>query len=123
MDSVHEDLFIRIPVWGNGIEQKTGMFRILAPLSTFGILALAPENIPNRGLPDEELAQYRAISVATQYYKKGITENEAFESNLAVVRAAHITSFRNTPLVVLSRGYWDAAPFLSTAENQQAWEA
>lgn len=123
VDSVHEDLFIRLPFWRKAIEQKLRVFRILAPLSTFGILALAPESIPNRGLPDEALAQYRAISVATQYYWVGITESEAFEKNLAEVRAAHMTSLGNLPLIVLSRGYWDTMPFLSKAENQQAWEA
>ena len=55
-------------------------------------------------------------------YQIGIIENEAFEKNLAEVRAAHATSFEK-PLIVLSRGYWHAMPFLSEAENQQAWEA
>jgi hypothetical protein len=99
------------------------MFRILEPLSQLGMLALAQENIPDRGLPDETLGQYRAISVATKYFETGINENEAFEKNLGEVRAAHINSLGNTPLIVLSRGYWDAMPFLSKAENQHAWEA
>jgi hypothetical protein len=90
-----------------------------------GLQATQPTNIcaiPNRGLPNNALAQYRAIAVATRYFETGVAENEMFEKNLAEARDAHINSFGNLPLVVLSRGYWDPLPGLSEAENQQAWQ-
>lgn len=123
VDAAPTDLFTRVPVWGKAIEQKLGFFRTLAPLSTFGLLALAPNNIPNRGFPDEALAQYRTVSVATDYYETCIAENELFASNLAEVRSANIVDFGNLPLIVLSRGRWDTMPGLSNAENEQARQA
>lgn len=122
VDAAHDELFNRIPVWRKPIEQKIGMFRTLASLSSFGLLALAPESIPNRGLPNNALAQYRAIAVTTRYFETGVAENEMFEKNLAEARDAHMNSFGNLPLVILSRGYWDPVPGLSEAENQQAWQ-
>ncbi len=123
VDGAPDDLFVRVPVWRKAIEQKLGLFRTLAPLSSFGLLALAPESIPNRGLPDEALAQYRAISAATRYFQTVIAENEAFEKNLDQVRAAGITSFGNMPLIVVSRGIWVSLPGLSRVEDQQSWLA
>lgn len=100
--------------------RKVGLYRALAPLSSFGLLALAPGSIPNRGMPEDVLAQYRAIAVSTSYFQTGVAENETFESNLAEVRNANI-SLRDKPLMVVSRGYWDAMPGFSETENQQAW--
>lgn len=122
VDSAPDDLFIRVPVWQKAIEQKIRMFRILAPLSWFGFLALAPENIPNHGLPEETLDRYRAILVATPFFRTGISENVTFEDNLTEVRARDVAGFGSMPLVVLSRGYWDAMP-ISESENQYAWQA
>lgn len=123
VDSAHEDLFTRIPIWRKANEPMLGLFRTLAPLSSFGVLALAPDNIPNRGLPDGALTQYRAILVTTRYFETAIAETESFEKNLTEVRAANTTSLGNIPLIVLSRGFWEPLPGISEAENQQAWQA
>lgn len=122
VDAAPDDLFVRMPNWRNAIETKIRFFRTLAALSSSGLLAFAPGNIPNRGLPEEALAQYRAIAVSTDYFRTGIAESEMFESNLAEVRNAKI-SLHKLPLIVISRGYWEAMPGLSEAENQQAWQA
>ncbi|HEY5729100.1 MAG TPA: alpha/beta hydrolase [Anaerolineales bacterium] len=122
VDSAPTNLFNRVPVWSRAIEQKLGFYRTLAPLSSFGLLAFAPNKIPNRGFPDDALAQYRAISVATDYYQAGIAENELFASNLAEVGSANI-AFGDLPLIVLSRGRWDAMPGLTEEENAQARQA
>jgi pimeloyl-ACP methyl ester carboxylesterase len=123
VDSAHDDLFARIPTWRKANEQMLGLFRTLALLSSVGILALAPDNIPNRGLPDEALAQYQAILVTTRYFETAIAETESFEKNLTEVRAANITSLGDIPLIVLSREVWEPLPSVSEAENQQAWQA
>jgi len=120
-DSAPDDLFLRVPSWKNPIEGKLGLFRTLAPMSSFGLLALTPQSIPNRGLPDDVLAQYRAIAVSTKYFGTGIAENEAFESNLAEVRDANVSIF-DKPLIVISRGYWDPMPGFSEKDNKFAWQ-
>jgi len=121
VDAAPDDLFNRVPSWGNAIEGKLGLYRTLAPMSSFGLLAFTPGSIPNRGLPDEVLTQYRAIAVSTNYFQTGVSENESFESNLAEVRDANV-NLGDMPLIVISRGYWDSIPGFSDAENQQAWQ-
>lgn len=123
VDAAPDDLFVRVPKWRNPIQQKLGLYRTLAPLGSLGLLAMVSENIPDRGLPEETVVQYRAIAAATRYFQTGIAENEAFETNLDQVRAARNTTFGNIPLVVVSRGVWEAMPGLSEVENQQAWQA
>jgi len=121
VDAAPDDLFIRVTSWKNAIEGKLGLYRTLAPMSSFGLLAFTPSSIPNRRLPDDALAQYRAIAVSTAYFQTGVLEDEAFEGNLAEVRAANV-NLGEMPLVVISRGYWDPIPGFSNAENQQAWQ-
>jgi len=121
VDAAPDELFIRIPNWVDAIEGKLGLYRTLAPLSSFGLLAFTPQSIPNRGLPENVLAQYRAIAVSTDYFQTGIAEDEAFQDNLTEVRNANI-SLHDMPLVVISRGYWDPMPGFSGSENQQAWQ-
>ena len=73
-------------------------------------------------MPEAAVDQYRAIAVSTDYFRTGIAEREAFESNLAEIQDANI--FLDVmPLIVISRGYWDAMPGFSETENQQAWQA
>ncbi|HSM72261.1 MAG TPA: alpha/beta hydrolase [Anaerolineales bacterium] len=121
VDAAPDELFIRVPNWDDAIQGKLGLYRTLAPLGSFGLLAFTPQSIPNRGLSEDVLAQYRAIAVSTDYFQTGIAENEAFQDNLTEVRSANI-SLPDMPLVVISRGYWDAIPGFSEAENQQAWQ-
>jgi pimeloyl-ACP methyl ester carboxylesterase len=120
VDSAPDDLFLRIPRWRDAIEGKLGLYRTLAPLSSSGLLTFALKSIPSRGLADDVLAQYRAIAVSTRYFQTGVAENEAFESNLAEIRAANV-NLGDMPLSVISRGYWVPMPGFSEDENQQAW--
>ncbi len=120
VDAAPDDLFVRLPFWRNAIEGKLGLYGTLAPMSSFGLLAFTPGSIPDRGMPDDALAQYRAIAVSTDYFHTGIAENEAFEGNLAQVRNANI-DLGDIPLIVISRGYWDSIAGFSEIENQQAW--
>ena len=122
VDTAPDDLFVRVPFWRNAIEGKLGLYRTLAPMSSFGLLAFTPGSIPNRGMPDDTLAQYRVIAVSTDYFQTCVAENEAFENNLAQVRNANI-DLADMPLIVISRGYWDAIPGFSEIENQKAWQA
>jgi len=121
VDAAPDDLFTRIPGWRNAIGGKLKLYRTLAPMSSFGLLAFTPQSIPNRGMPNDVLAQYRAIAVSTNYFQTGIAENAIFENNLMEVRNAHL-DLGNIPLIVISRGYWDPMPSFSGIENQQAWQ-
>jgi len=122
VDAAPDDLFVRVPFWRTAIEGKLGLYRTLAPMSSFGLLAFTPGSIPNRGMPEDVFAQYRSIVVSTNYFQTGIAENEAFEFNLAQVGNVNI-DLGDMPLIVLSRGYWDPMPGFSESENQQAWQA
>lgn len=123
VDSVHEEQLARIPALHKAVGQLLGLFRTLAPLGSFGALALAPaESLPDPGLPAEALAQYRAIMVTTGYFETAIAEVEAYEENLTALRVGSMVPLGSMPLVVLSRGRWDPIPGLSEAENQQAWQ-
>ena len=123
VDSAHEEQFFRYPESVLKASQDlAGQFRMFALLNSTGVLALAPQNIPNRVLPDDVLAQYRAILVTTRYFETHLAELNALEGSYAEVLALHMTSLENSPLIVLRRGYWDATPLLSDADNQQLWE-
>ena len=125
VDSAHEEQTVRVPALKKAVGQQDGQFRTLAYMNSFGLLALSPENIPNRGYPNEALAQYRAILATTGYFKTAIAETEALDQSFAEVRAAQITSLGNLTLIVLSRGLPYPLPGMSQSENQQyeqAWK-
>ncbi len=121
VDAAPVDLFLRVPAWEGLIAQKTGLYRTLAALDSLGLLAFTPTSIPTRGLPEDAASAYQALAASTDYFSTAVSENEAFQSNLAEVRDAKVT-LGSIPLVVISRGYWDPVPGLSSAENAQAWD-
>jgi len=125
VDSACEEQTIRVGALQKAAEQVLGQFRTLAQLSSFGLLALSPDDIPARGLPDQALAQYRAILATTNYFEMAIAETEALEKSFAEVRAAKMTRLGDVPLSVLSRGLSEPLPGISEADNQQyeqAWQ-
>lgn len=129
VDAGHEELFTRLPAWREAGGAITGLFQVLGGMSSLGIMALAPESIPNRGLPDEALAQYRAILATTGYFQASIVEVQNFEANLAELPAAGATSLGDLPLIVLSERLWQplaGVPGVSEAESQRfqpEWQA
>jgi pimeloyl-ACP methyl ester carboxylesterase len=125
VDAAHEALSQRIPALQRAPQQVAGQFRNLAWLTALGILALAPEDIPGRGLTGVALARYRAILATTHFFDTAAAESEAIEPSYAAMRQLNITSLGNIPLVVLSRGLADPLPDASDAENrayEQAWK-
>jgi pimeloyl-ACP methyl ester carboxylesterase len=122
VDSMHEALAIRIPEAVKAVQEMTGQFRIFALLSSSGIMALAPQNVPNPGLPDNAYAQYQAITVTTRGFETHIAEAKAIEESSTEARALHMTSFGETPLIVLSAGRGQSIPSYTEVEDQQLWE-
>jgi pimeloyl-ACP methyl ester carboxylesterase len=123
VDAAHEDLFFNIPELLEADDQVLKMFKSLERLTLFGILAMAPDNIPNRGLPANVYEQYKAILASTNYFETAIAESLLFEESLNTVRDLHDPSLGDIPLIVISRGVWDPLPNLSEKENEQAWLA
>lgn len=108
------------PPPGQLVDAGSGVAPYLGPVELIRTAGPGAGQYPKPGMPEDVLAQYRAIAVSTSYFQTGVAENETFESNLAEVRNANI-SLRDKPLMVVSRGYWDAMPGFSETENQQAW--
>lgn len=130
VDSAHEEMNIHrsaaVPKFAellkDEIEQWAGQFRTFGLLSSTGIMALAPQSIPNRGFPEEAYAQYQAILATTSFFETAIDEANALEEGFANPRIFHTTSLGDMPLIVLSAGRWEPDPALSDAENQQIKE-
>lgn len=119
VDAAHEALSLRVPALQRAEQRVTGQFRFLSWLTAFGILALSPDNIPDRGLTGVALERYRAILATTHFFDTAAAETETIERSYAGVRKLNITSLGNIPLVVLSRGRPDPLPGASEAENRQ----
>lgn len=126
VDSLHEDQTIRDSEYAKANLDEARQFRLFALLNSTGIMALAPQSIPNLGLPDDAYARWQASLATTDFFKTTLAELDAQEGSCAEVRAMKITSFGNMPLIVLSAGHQDAIASLSEVENQrrqEAWQA
>jgi len=104
------------------LQEGIGQSRMLALLNSTGMFALAPQTIPNPGLPDEAYAQLQATTATSGLFKTNLAELSVMEESCAEVRALRITSFGDLPLIVLSAGREETIASLSDAENQQRWE-
>ena len=121
VDSTHEEQYGRLPGAKSTITDQGRQFRMLGILSSTGFMALAPQAIPNPGMPDEIFAQNKVTWATTGHLTTAAEEISAMLESTAEVRALHITSFGDLPLSVLSAGLEIQIPFLSIAENQQYW--
>lgn len=87
---------------------------------------MSPDSIPERGLSGEALAQYRAVLATTGYFETAVSETTSLDDSFAEVRATNITTFGDTPLIILSQGLPDPLLGISEANNQQyeqTWQA
>jgi len=126
VDSMHEEQVARLPGFANSIMDQARQFRMLGLLSSTGFMALAPQTIPNPGVPEEVFAQYKAIWATTEYFPTIAAELNAIEESTAEMRALQISSFGNLPLSVLTAGIYGSDPSISDAENQRVkeeWQA
>jgi len=122
VDSMHEALAVRFPESVEAIQGMTGPYRMFAFLSSSGIMALAPQNVPNPGLPEDAYAQYQAITATSRGFETFLAELNATEESSTEARALHMTSFGDMPLIILSAGHRQAIPSFTDAENQQLEE-
>jgi pimeloyl-ACP methyl ester carboxylesterase len=119
VDSAHEGQAIRVPAMAKAAGQMIGQFHTLSVMENFGLLALSPEQIPDRGLTGEALDQYRSILATTQYFAAAANETESMYANMTTGPVVEPISLKNLPLIVLSRGLPEPLPGMSKLENQQ----
>lgn len=102
VDATHEEQSLRIEALREAAGQTAHQFRTLARLSALGFLALSPERIPDRGLPDEAAAQYRAVLAATDYFGAASSElcRSAFGRQITVEQSGHDIHLQQPQLVV-----------------------
>lgn len=125
VDSSHEEQEQRIEALANAVPDFVGQFETLGQMSTLGVLAMSPQDIPDRGLKGEALDQFRAILSTTGYFETAVSETQAISDSFAEVRNANITSLGDIPLVVLTRGLPDPIPGASEADNlayENTWQ-
>jgi pimeloyl-ACP methyl ester carboxylesterase len=126
VDAAHEDYLQRVPEIIPGLDRTVKEFRTLSWISGLGLMALAPERIPARGLEGETLARYRAVLATSHFFDTAGDETAAFEQNLAAARALPLGTLDVMPLVVLSRGQPEPLAFLSVEQNaryEREWAA
>jgi pimeloyl-ACP methyl ester carboxylesterase len=119
VDSAHEAQGARTPHLRTALAQLTGQFRVLALLNRWGLIALAPAQIPNRGLPADALAQYRARLAVSGYFEAAIAESRAFATSLDDRTTHQPVALSDLPLIVISRGQPAPVPGLSASEQGQ----
>ncbi len=131
VDAQHEDQFSRLPT---EIQQnlKAMFAQDNQTLSLFraviasGIGALVPAigaEADNPQLPSPAREAFSAMALSDPKFIEAKTaEQDAIFESSAEVRAAHITSLGNIPLVVLYRGIEDSPmPGMTLEENKQRW--
>ncbi len=115
VDSAHTEQGARLPFLQDTADRAISQFRSLSTMSSFGLIALMPENIPNYGLPEETYKQYQAVLATTAYFDVAIAETSAFYSSTD----KELKSLGDLPLIVLSHGHPDLSLGLSKAEQNQ----
>lgn len=131
VDAQHEDQFSRL---STAIQQDIkAMFAqsnqtlpLYRAVVATGIGALVPAIgalADNPQLPSPAREAFSALALSDPRFIEAQTaEQDAIFESLEQVRAAHITSLGNIPLIVLYRGIVDSpTPGLSPEENQQWW--
>lgn len=99
----------------SALRRNIGQFRTLSFISSFGLMALSPKTIPNRGLPDEAYKQYQAVLATTNYFDGAIAESSIFYSRtLNVPKSLGVLS-----LVVLSHALPDQSIGVTGAQKEQ----
>lgn len=111
VDAAHEDQWTRIPALGSAAKVLSGQFRTLSRLVRAGMLALRPENIPDRGLDSAGAAQYRALLAASAYFREAVRELEGLRESVDQLRAARTKP--GVPVVVIRRGLAEPLPGMS----------
>jgi pimeloyl-ACP methyl ester carboxylesterase len=126
VDAAHEDYLERLPHLRALVADQARQFEQLQWIQRLGLMALAQEQIPPRGLSGRALERYRACLATGAFFRGAALETAQLERNLAAVRAAPPQLAAGLPIVILRRGQADAMPALSAAQTEAAeaeWRA
>jgi len=116
VDSAHEGQVTRLPFLKETANEFIGQFRTLSAMSSFGLMALSPATIPNRGFSDEVYKQYQAVLATTNYFDASIAESTAFYFGTPSMQTADLGDL---PLIVLSHGLPDETSDISGMQESQ----
>jgi len=116
VDSAHEEQGARLPFLKEASDKFVGQFRTFSFMNSFGLMALSPETIPNRGFADEAYKQYQAVLATTTYFDGATAESLAFYSSAPSLKVA---SLGDLPLIVLSHGLPDLSIGLTDEQQNQ----
>jgi pimeloyl-ACP methyl ester carboxylesterase len=114
VDSAHEQQIVRLPMLQEQSNQLVSQFHTFSIMSSFGLMALTPTAIPNRGFSDDVYQQYQAVLATTRYFDGAIAETESFYSPTDVLP---LVGLGDLPLVVISHGIPDGA----LGELEEEW--
>jgi pimeloyl-ACP methyl ester carboxylesterase len=113
VDPAHEAQADRIPALRDAAIAGATQFAGLQPLATWGILALSPGMIPNRGLPQDAYADYASLLATTGNFATAAEETERLGDNLAAVGGLVLP---DVPVTIVSRGGSEPLPGMSETE-------
>ena len=128
VDAAHEEQWLRYPEAVRRLQPRADkmMSRVLGLMQTAvatGLFALAPRLYPRQALsmvPEETRETYRGVMSADAKGLAAIREEYgAYQDHFAAVRAAHITSLGDIPLIVLSHGKTQPLPGLSAEVSRE----
>lgn len=116
VDSAHEEQLARLPFIKDAADAFVSQFRTLSTISSFGLMALSPTTIPNRGFPEEAYRQYQAVLATSDYFDGAIAESTEFYSGTSSMKPAEMDDL---PLIVLSHGLADITSGVDSAQQSQ----
>ena len=128
VDAAHEEEFLRAPeaikrLQPKSVKMMNGILRLMQAAIATGVFALAPRLYPRQALstvPEEARETYRGVTSADAKCVATIREEySTYEDHFAAVRAAHITSLGDIPLIVLSQGKTQQIPGLSAEVSRE----
>ena len=131
VDSQHEEQFARLsPAIQQSLKamfaqsnQSLPLYRILINSGISVLVPAVAALADNPKLPSPARETFTALAISDpKMIEAQAAEQDAIFESVEQVRAAHITSLGNIPLVVLYRGVEDdPTPGLTLEENKQRW--
>lgn len=116
VDSAHAGQVQRLPILKDSADVFVNQFRTLSAMSSFGLMALLPSTIPNRGFPEDAYKQYQAVLATTSYFDTAIAESTTFYAGSS---SLEIAGLGNLPLIVLSHGLPDSTSGINGTQQSQ----
>jgi pimeloyl-ACP methyl ester carboxylesterase len=133
VDAQHEEQFTRLsPAIQQNVkavfaqaDQSLPLFRVVAATGIGALIPAIGNLADNPQLPSPAREAFSALALTNpKFIEANTAEQDAIFDSLAQVRAAHITSLGNIPLIVLYRGISDSPmPGMTPGEDKQRWLA